>query len=310
MTGRSDAFNSDAHHAAGDTRGLWRASCVFLACMPVILMGFLAAGATTAATLPANTPASVGLTDLARFVGDVRLMQLSKAHWNLSLFWMAAGTAIFARRGFVSDRRQGWSEGVWICVVAAICVGSALLGQSGWGVGFIDQPLARLVAFGEETRSLDPRWALVMRTMWLTLLGGMIAIAAHDLAYRARRTLEEFDLIAPPDFAAVRFPDYPPPREPRAGAGRPGKAGPNAGASAAEAGFGQRQTPPPEMPRGEGMTRGEALLTLGLSPTATKKEIGRAFHAAMKTAHPDRGGSTARAARVNTARDILLGKRR
>jgi hypothetical protein len=105
----------------------------------------------------------------------------------------------------------------------------------------------------------------------------------------------------------VRYPDYVPPRGPQA---RSAAGAQKASASSAEAGFGQRQAPPPEMPRGEGMTRGEALLTLGLTANATNKEIGRAFHAAMKTAHPDRGGSTARAARVNTARDILLGKRR
>jgi hypothetical protein len=304
MTGQSDAFNSDAFHAAGDRRGVWHAMGIFLACMPVILTGFLAAGMTTSATLPSGTAMTVGLTDLARFVGDIRLTQLSKVHWNLSLFWMAAGIAIFAWRGAVSDRRQGWSEGVWICVVAVLCIGSALFERSGWSIGFIDQPIGRLTALSEDVKPLDPRGALIMRTIWLTGFGGFIAIAAHDLAYRARRTLEEFDLLAPPDFASVRFPDYAPPREPRS---RPQTSGP----SSAEAGFGQRQTPPPEMPvAGQGMTRGEALLTLGLTTTATKKEIGRAFHAAMKTAHPDRGGSTARAARVNTARDILLGKRR
>jgi len=302
MSSRSDAFNSDGHEAAGDTRGLWRAMSLFLACMPLILTGFLAVGMTTSATLPSGAAMTIGLTDLARFVGDVRLMQLSKSHWNVSLFWLAAGAVIFAWRGFVSDRRQGWSEGVWICVIAAICIGSALFGSSGWG--FLDQPVGRLL--GEDAKPLDPRWALVMRTIWLAIFGGAIAIAAHDLAYRARRALEDFNLIAPTDFAPVRFPDYVPPREQRTRS----TGARNAGASSAEAGFGQRQAPPPEMPRGEGMTRGEALLTLGLNANATKKDIGRAFHAAMKTAHPDRGGSTARAARLNTARDILLGKRR
>jgi len=304
MTGQSDAFNSDAFDAVGDRRGLWRGMIFFLACMPVILTGFLAVGVTTAATLPANTPTSVGLTDLARFVGDVRLMQMSNAHWNVSLFWMAAGIAIFAWRGAVSDRRQGWSEGVWICVVAAICVVSAMWGPSGWGV--LDQPVGRLVVPSDDAKPLDPRLALVMRTIWLTAFGGLIAVAAHDLAYRGRRTLEEFGLIAPVDFTPVNFPDYTPAREPRSRPADARKAGP----TSADGGFGQRQTPPPEMPRGEGMTRGEALLILGLTTTATKKEIGRAFHAAMKTAHPDRGGSTARAARLNTARDVLLGKRR
>jgi hypothetical protein len=301
---RPDAFSASVFDTDGETRGLWPVMSGFLICMPLILTGFLAAGVAASAPLSSNMPMSVGLTELARFAGDARLAQMSKAHWNLSLFWMAAGTALFVWRGIISERRQGWSEGVWIGVVAAICVGVALFERSG-GAGLLDQSLDRLRSLSAETAPpMEPRAALVMRTIWLTLIGGLAAVAAHDLAYRTRRTLEEFDLITPPDFTPMRFPDDGPLRGPKAGPQ-------NSGASpSSEAGFGQRQTPPPEMPRGEGMTRGEALLTLGLTTTATKKEIGRAFHAAMKTAHPDRGGSTARAARVNTARDILLGKRR
>ena len=308
MTVRPDSFRADVLDGDGEPRGLGRAMCAFLACMPLVLTVFLAAGGSASAPLPPDLPMTVGLTEAARMAGDTHLSQWSNAYWNLGLFWMAAGVAIFAWRGATSDRRQGWSEAVWIGVVAAICIGAAVLERSDWGTGFFDQPLARLRALGAgAAKPIDPRAALVMRTAWFTLIGGCVALAAHDLAYRARRTMEEFDLINPPVLAPARYPDYAPPRESRA---RP--AGSNAAAQdgSGDSGFGQRQTPPPDTSAGQGMSRGEALLALGVSPTASRKDIGRAFHAAMKTAHPDRGGSTARAAKVNTARDVLLGKRR
>jgi hypothetical protein len=54
------------------------------------------------------------------------------------------------------------------------------------------------------------------------------------------------------------------------------------------------------------MSRREALDELGLSEGASAAEIIRAHRALMKKFHPDHGGETARAARVNQAKDVLL----
>jgi DnaJ-domain-containing protein 1 len=57
---------------------------------------------------------------------------------------------------------------------------------------------------------------------------------------------------------------------------------------------------------GGAMSRKEALEVLGLAEGASAAEIIRAHRGLMKKFHPDHGGSTALAARVNQAKDVLM----
>jgi hypothetical protein len=73
-----------------------------------------------------------------------------------------------------------------------------------------------------------------------------------------------------------------------------------AGWREADQGEGQRR-------RGGGaMSRREALEVLGLAEGASTADIIRAHRTLMKKFHPDHGGSTTLAARVNQAKDVLM----
>jgi hypothetical protein len=71
-------------------------------------------------------------------------------------------------------------------------------------------------------------------------------------------------------------------------------------------GWRNAQQSAPPMPKAD-LSRDEALAVLGLSEGATADEIRAAHRRLIQRVHPDVGGSADLAARINRAKDVLLG---
>jgi DnaJ family protein C protein 19 len=127
---------------------------------------------------------------------------------------------------------------------------------------------------------------------WVAALGGLSLALMLILTGRGGVALGALTLFGPLIYQRWQ-----------AAAGRRGnrRAGGAGGASAGS------QQGGPGAPRTGAMSRSEAYEVLGLRPNATEAEIRDAHRRLMRAAHPDTGGSDWLAARINQARDILLG---
>lgn len=72
-----------------------------------------------------------------------------------------------------------------------------------------------------------------------------------------------------------------------------------------ETGFGKQQHAAPD--NSSGLSRTEALAVLGLGEEASDEDVVQAHRKLMQKLHPDRGGNNYLAAKVNQAKDFLLG---
>ena len=71
-------------------------------------------------------------------------------------------------------------------------------------------------------------------------------------------------------------------------------------------GWRERRGPPPGA-SADAMSKDEARAVLGLGPGATREDIVEAHRRLIQRLHPDRGGSDYLAAKLNAAKDLLLG---
>jgi DnaJ-domain-containing protein 1 len=69
----------------------------------------------------------------------------------------------------------------------------------------------------------------------------------------------------------------------------------------------QNRPPPQAAPPTGPMSRDEAYQVLGLTPGASPDQIRSEYRRLMKKVHPDQGGTTYLAARINEAKEVLLG---
>lgn len=69
----------------------------------------------------------------------------------------------------------------------------------------------------------------------------------------------------------------------------------------------QRRTPPPK--GSAAMSRKEALNVLGLEERASEADIRAAHRRLIQQTHPDKGGTSYLAAKINEAKDVLLGRK-
>ena len=178
-------------------------------------------------------------------------------------------------------------------LVLAAVLASAALGFAGW---------RNALKFGAAFRGAQPNAASQARsamiemrldhasgqiTGWV-IAGPMQGQSLDALTRPACLDLYRICLTDDPDGARLlepyldrRFAGW---REATQGQGDAGRAQPSAGV----------------------MTQKEAYETLGLAQGASPEEVTRAHRALMKKLHPDHGGATSLAARVNQAKDVLL----
>lgn len=84
--------------------------------------------------------------------------------------------------------------------------------------------------------------------------------------------------------------------------------GPRPGPQAGRGGQSTGQKSPPPGPQHEQISRAEALHLLGLHDPFTSDEVRQAHRKLMMQHHPDQGGDTKLAARLNAAKARLLGE--
>jgi hypothetical protein len=176
---------------------------------------------------------------------------------------------------------------VWLVILLAV-VFVATLGARKGAVG----PAPKRARPGAPRKSWTPYWLLgaVLLAVVLMRFGvNWIVVAAGMVAALLRSLLPLLRFL--PLLQGVR----------RAASSRSGAdwgSGPGAGSSSGPSSAGEWRRP-------ARMSRQEALQVLGLDESATREDVQREYRRLMRKVHPDLGGSSYLAAKINEAKDVL-----
>ncbi len=211
--------------------------------------------------------------------------------------------------GLHNKRLRGWSPFFWIAGVGLVFFAPT------FAPSLTPRRLDYLATFWLETEVarrgpsfvhiLPPDGSLIARAVAAAAAAGFLALCAHDVAHRLREALWEFGFLSDDD---VEFSPTARSRGQARFRAEQGRAGASMGSAEAEDAnsrrFGHRD--PAELATMMNNPEARACATLGVRLGASRAEIERAYRTKMKRAHPDHGGSVARAAALNQARDLLL----
>jgi hypothetical protein len=197
----------------------------------------------------------------------------------------------------VGEFRLGWAA--WrahdggVTVFLLVLLALAVLASLGARKGAVS-PASKRSRAASRRKSWSPYWLLGAVLLGLVLLRfgvNWIVVAAGMVAALLRGVLPLLRLL--PLLESVRRVASNRPGGP--GAGAPGS-GPDGSGSSSSSGGGRRP---------ERMTRREALQVFGLDEDATREDVQREYRRLMRQVHPDLGGSSYLAAKLNEAKDVL-----
>jgi hypothetical protein len=158
-------------------------------------------------------------------------------------------------------------------------------------------PAPKRARVATNAKSWSPYWLLGAVLLGLVLLRfgvNWIVVAGGMLAALVRGLLPLLRLLPLLDSARRSAASRPGGRG--SGAGGSSRAGPGGASGSSSGGGGHRP---------ERMTRREALQVFGLDENATREDVQREYRRLMRQMHPDLGGSSYLAAKINEAKDVL-----
>lgn len=197
--------------------------------------------------------------------------------------------------GWAAWRAHDGGVTVFLLVLLALAVLASLGARKG-----AVSPASKRSSAASRRKSWSPYWLLGAVLLGLVLMRfgvNWIVVAAGMIAALLRGVLPLLRLL--PLLESVRRVASNRPGGPGAGApgsGRDGSGAPPGSGSSSSAGGGRRP---------ERMTRREALQVFGLDEDATREDVQREYRRLMRQVHPDLGGSSYLAAKLNEAKDVL-----